>query len=146
MKTLSSPIYPCLWFNHNAKEAAEFYCTVFENSRIISESPIVVMFEINGQQMMGLNGGNKFTFNEATSFVIPCDTQDEIDYYWSALTQDGTESMCGWLNDKFGVSWQVVPSFLGKLMSHPTNGKRVMEAFLKMKKFDVELLMTIANS
>lgn len=145
MKALSSPVYPCLWFHHNAKEAAEFYCAVFENSRILSESSLVVMFEINGQKMMGLNGGNQFNFNDATSFVIPCDTQDEIDYYWSALTQDGKESMCGWLKDKFGLSWQVVPSSLGKLMSHSTNGNRVMEALLKMKKIDMELLTMIAN-
>lgn len=146
MNELSNTIYPCLWFNHNAKDAVEFYCRVFKNSRILSESPMVVMFEINGQKMMGLNGGDKFTFNEATSFVIPCDTQQEIDYYWSTLTEGGQESMCGWLKDQFGVSWQVVPSNLSQLMSHPSNGRKVIETFLAMRKFDIEILTQIANT
>ena len=90
---------------------------------------------------MGLNGGPNFKFNEAISFVVDCDTQEEIDYYWNKLTEGGEESQCGWLKDKFGLSWQVVPTILGKLMSDPTKSQRVMLAFMQMKKFDIEKLM-----
>lgn len=273
-------MYPCLWFDGKAKEAAEFYMPLFKHSKLIAENPTVVLWEINGKKIMGLNGGpmfkinpsislfvlcetteetitlweklreggtvmmpldkypwsecygwlqdkygmtwqislvynkgdkasltpcllftdkrfgqaeaalnfytttfknsskesvilypkedanagklmyseftlnqfpmiamdgpgeHKYTFNEAVSLVIECDTQNEIDYYWNALTADGgQESQCGWLKDKFGISWQVVPSILGKLMSDPERGQRVMQAFLKMKKFDIEALM-----
>jgi predicted 3-demethylubiquinone-9 3-methyltransferase (glyoxalase superfamily) len=137
---MTKPIFPCLWFNGQAKAAAEFYCSVFKNSKITSDSPMVVTFEINGNQFMGLNGGPQFSFNEAVSFVVNCDTQDEIDYYWDKLTEGGQESRCGWLKDKFGLSWQIVPTALGRLMSEPEKGKRVMEAFLKMKKFNIQEL------
>ena len=89
---------------------------------------------------MGLNGGPKFKFTEALSFVVECETQEEIDNYWSRLTEGGQESMCGWLKDKFGLSWQIVPSILGKLMSDPERAPRVMQAFMQMKKFDIEKL------
>ena len=138
---MTHPIYPCLWFDGNAKAAAEFYCSVFKNSKIISENPIVVIFELNGKKFMGLNGGPMFKLTEAVSFVVDCDTQDEIDYYWSKLTEGGSESQCGWLKDKFGVSWQIVPVILGKLMSDPEKSQRVMQAFLKMKKFDIQKLL-----
>lgn len=91
---------------------------------------------------MGLNGGPHFKFNEAVSFVIDCETQDEIDYYWNRLTEGGEESMCGWLKDKFGVSWQVVPTVLAELMSDPTRVERVVGAFMQMKKFDIEKLLS----
>ena len=102
---------------------------------------MVVNFELNGQFFMGLNGGAKFKFNEAVSFVIPCKDQEEIDNYWYKLIADGgQESMCGWCKDKFGLSWQVVPTILGELMSNPEKGQRVVQAFMKMRKFDIEAL------
>lgn len=102
---------------------------------------MVVMFELNGKTFMGLNGGPHFKFNEAVSFVITCDTQEEIDRYWNTLTADGgAESQCGWLKDKFGLSWQVVPSMLPGIMSDPEHGQRAMAALMKMKKLDIEAL------
>ena len=138
---MTHPIYPCLWFDGQAKEAADFYCSIFKKSRITTENPMVVMFELNDSTFMALNGGPHFTFNEATSFVVNCDTQEEIDYYWDKLTEGGEESMCGWLKDKYGLSWQIVPSILGKLVSDPEKGQRVVQAFLKMKKFDIQTLL-----
>jgi predicted 3-demethylubiquinone-9 3-methyltransferase (glyoxalase superfamily) len=138
---MKNEIYPCLWFNNQAKAAAEFYCTIFPNSKVTLETPMVVNFELNGKKFMGLNGGPHFKFNEAVSFVIPCENQQEIDHYWNKLIADGgQESQCGWLKDKFGLSWQVVPTILGELMSHPEKGHRVAQAFMKMKKFDIETL------
>ncbi|MDX2174201.1 MAG: VOC family protein [Bacteroidota bacterium] len=275
-------IYPCFWFDGQSKSAAEFYCSLFSNSRIISESSLVVMFELEGKKIMALNGGpmykinpsislfvtcvsddeieklytklsengsalmqldkypwsekyawikdkfgvtwqlmleelpkgkqkitpaflfanqqygkakeaiefytslfpnsfkdslqlylagevqpegnlkfgnftltnqqfcamdgpgnHNFNFNEAVSLVVNCDTQEEIDFYWNSLTKDGKESMCGWLVDKYGISWQIVPSFLGQLMSDPEKGQKVIQAFVKMKKFDIETLLHV---
>ena len=277
---MNNNIYPCLWFDGNAKSAAEFYCSIIKNSKITADTPIVVMFEVNGKKIMGLNGGPMFkinpsislfilcesinetnelwnklmeggkalmpidkypwserygwvqdkfgmtwqvsvvykegdkqqltpsmlftgnqfgkaeeainlytslfkkseinpliryhegdpnagkvmfsefklnqypliamdgpgehayTFNEAVSLVVNCDTQEEIDFYWNKLIADGgQESMCGWLKDKFGVSWQIVPTILGELMTDPKRSDQVMQAFLKMKKFDIEKLL-----
>jgi predicted 3-demethylubiquinone-9 3-methyltransferase (glyoxalase superfamily) len=276
---MTHQLYPCVWFDGQAKAAAEFYCSLFNNSKIIHDSPIVVKFELDGKKLMGLNGGpmfkinpsismfvlctslketdklwnklldggtammpldkypwserygwlqdkfgltwqimvgekdtpqqkitpsmlftqqqfgraeeaitfyssvfenssttmlahypdgdanagtvmysefklnnyeliamdgpgeHNYTFNEAVSFVVECETQEEIDYYWNKLTEGGQESMCGWLRDRFGVSWQIVPSILGKLMSDPERGQRVVQAFLQMKKFDIEKLL-----
>lgn len=138
-----NPLYPCLWFDGKAKEAAEFYCSVFKNSRITADTPMVVTFEINGQKFMGLNGGPHFTFNEAVSFVIDCADQREVDYYWNTLTADGgQESMCGWLKDKFGMSWQVVPVALGQMMGtgDAEKGNAMMQALMKMKKLDIAAL------
>jgi predicted 3-demethylubiquinone-9 3-methyltransferase (glyoxalase superfamily) len=138
---MKNELYPCLWFNGQAKSAAAFYCTIFPNSKITLDTPMVVNFELNGKKFMGLNGGPDFKFNEAVSFVIPCENQQEIDHYWNKLIADGgQESQCGWLKDKFGLSWQVVPTILGELMSHPEKGQRVVQAFMKMKKFDIEAL------
>ncbi len=137
---MKKQIYPCLWFDGQAKEAAEFYCTIFEDSKIISASPMVVTFELNGKYFMGLNGGPQYKFNEAISFVIDCETQDEIDYLWENLTIGGQEGMCGWLKDKFGVSWQIVPTILPELLGNPEKAERVTDAFLKMSKFDIEKL------
>ena len=134
-------IYPCLWFDGKAQEAAEFYCSVFRHSKIVSSNPMVVIFELTGKKFMGLNAGPQFTFNEAVSFVIDCDTQEEIDHYWDSLTADGgAEGNCGWLKDKFGVSWQVVPTILLDLLSDQDRAPRVTEAFMKMKKFDIAAL------
>lgn len=138
---MNNEISLCLWFDGQAKEAAEFYCSVFENSKITSENPMMVTFELNGRKMMGLNGGPQFKFNEAASLVVNCENQEEIDYYWAKLTEGGEESMCGWLKDKFGLSWQIVPTILGKLVSDPEKGQRVVQAFMKMKKFDIQSLL-----
>ncbi|WP_064196640.1 MULTISPECIES: VOC family protein [Emticicia] len=138
---MKNEISLCLWFDGQAKEAAEFYCSVFENSKITSENPMMVTFELNGRKMMGLNGGPQFKFNEAASLVVYCENQEEIDYYWTKLTEGGEESMCGWLKDKFGLSWQIVPSILGKLVSDPEKGQRVVQAFLQMKKFNIQTLL-----
>jgi len=137
---MSHPIYPCLWFDRNAKDAATFYCSVFKNSSIQSENPMVVIFDLDGRKFMGLNGGSIFKFNEAVSFVVNCDTQEEIDHYWNKLTEGGEESRCGWLKDQFGVSWQIIPSILGVLMNDPARSERVTNAFMQMKKMDIETL------
>jgi predicted 3-demethylubiquinone-9 3-methyltransferase (glyoxalase superfamily) len=140
---MKKQLYPCLWFDGNARAAADFYCTIFPDSKIINDSGMVVNFELNGQYFMGLNGGPgpNFEFNEAVSFVIPCKDQEEIDHYWYKLIADGgEESMCGWCKDKFGLSWQVVPAILGELMSDPEKAPRVVQAFMKMRKFDIEAL------
>ncbi len=152
------PLTACLWFDKQAEEAAKFYTDIFKDSEIGAISrygkegfefhgmpegtALTVSFKLNGQNFMGLNGGPRFKFNESVSFVVTCDTQEEIDYYWEKLTADGgEESMCGWLKDKFGLSWQIVPSVLSKLMTNPTKAGKVTEAFLKMKKFDIEKIM-----
>lgn len=146
---MSHSPYPCLWFDGNAQDAAKFYVQVFQqapgastsSARIVSENPMVTMFELRGQHYMGLNGGPHFSFTEAFSIVIPCATQEEIDYFWNALTAGGKESQCGWLKDKFGLSWQVVPTILSELMSDPVRQPRVVNAFMKMKKFDINTLL-----
>lgn len=138
---MSKPIYTCLWFNGNALEAANYYCTIFSNSKIISQNPMVVMFELNNSLFMGLNGGSQYLFSPATSFVIECNTQEEIDHYWEKLGKDGAYNRCGWLDDKFGISWQVIPSVLPKLMSDPKKAQKVTETFLKMTKFEIEPLL-----
>lgn len=138
---MNNQLYPCLWFDGQARAAADFYCTIFPNSKIINDAGMVVNFELNGKFFMGLNGGSNFKFNEAVSFVIPCENQEEVDHYWYKLIADGgSEGRCGWCKDKFGLSWQVVPTVLGKLMSHPEKGQRVMQAFMKMNKFDIAAL------
>ncbi|KQS30997.1 VOC family protein [Dyadobacter sp. Leaf189] len=134
------PIYPCLWFDGNAKEAADYYCSIFKSSKITSENPMVVTFELNGFKFMGLNGGPHYKFSPATSFVVECDTQEEIDYYWEKLGDGGKYSQCGWLDDRFGMSWQIVPTVLSKLMSDPEKAPRVIEAFMQMSKFDIATL------
>jgi len=131
---MSDSVYPCLWFDTQAHEAAEFYCGIFPNSRIINKTPLVAVYELNGTRFMNLNGAVGNNFSEATSFVISCDTQQEIDHYWSKLTEGGKEGKCGWLIDKYGVSWQVVPKILGSLMSDPDKAPKAMYAFMQMKK------------
>jgi len=155
-------ITPCLWFDNQAEEAAIFYTSVFDNSKIENISrygkegfeihgqkegtALTVAFEINGQTFTALNGGPVFKFTEAISFQVFCQTQEEIDYYWSNLTEGGEEGQCGWLKDKFGVSWQIVPSILPELMSNPATAGNVMNAFLQMKKFDIEKLRQAQGS
>ena len=138
---MSEQMYPCLWFDGQAKAAADFYCTIFPNSKIVNDSGMVVNFELNGQLFMGLNGGDNFKFNESFSFVIPCKDQEEIDHYWYKLIADGgKEGNCGWCKDKFGLSWQVVPAMLGELMSNPEKGQRAVQTFMSMNKIDIEAL------
>jgi len=138
---MTDQIYPCLWFDGQAGAAAQFYCSIFKNSKIIADNPMVVTFEINGNRFMALNGGPQFKFNEAVSFVVNCETQEEIDHYWYKLTADGgSEGNCGWLKDKYGVSWQIVPTVLPKLLSNPDKAQNVVQAFMKMKKFDIQTL------
>ena len=141
---MKEKIHPCLWFDGQAKAAADYYCSIFPNSRIITDSAIVVNFELNGEYFMALNGGKEFKFNEAVSFVIPCKDQEEIDYYWNNLTADGgEEGNCGWCKDKFGLSWQIVPTILSELMKDSEKSQGVMQAFLKMKKFEIEKLINV---
>lgn len=157
-------ITPCLWFDNNAEEAAEFYTSIFKNSKILTQSKygeegqevtgqkpgavMTVEFEIEGQRFTALNGGPIFKFNEAVSFVIDCKDQKEVDYFWDKLLAGGgQESVCGWLKDRFGVSWQVVPEILPRLLRDPDQKKsgRVMKAMLKMVKLDVEKLKEAAG-
>ncbi len=139
---MTNQIYPCMWFENQAKKAADYYCSIFKNSRITSENPMVVTFELNGTKFMALNAGPEFKFNEAVSFVVDCDSQEDLDYYWDNLTKGGSEGQCGWLKDRFGVSWQIVPTILGKLMSNPEKSQRVMQKILQMKKLDIKQLET----
>ncbi|WP_028978842.1 VOC family protein [Sporocytophaga myxococcoides] len=151
-------IIPCLWFDDQAEEAAKFYTSIFKNSKITKTSyygeegfefhkkkagtVMVVSFEIEGQQYNALNGGPLFKFSEAVSLQVMCENQTEIDYYWAKLTQGGEEGPCGWLKDKFGFSWQVVPTILEEMLTDPDIKKRerVMKAYLQMKKYDISLL------
>ena len=153
---MTNQITPCLWFNNQAEEAAIFYTSIFKNSKIENISrygkegyevhgqkegtALTVAFQINGQSFTALNGGPVFWINEAISFQIFCKTQEEIDEYWVKLTEGGEEGRCGWLKDKFGVSWQIIPTILPELMVDPEKAGRVMQAFLKMSKFDIEKL------
>ena len=139
---MANNIYPCLWFDGQAQAAAKFYCSVFKNSKIKADNQMVVEFELDGKKFIGLNGGPHFKFNEAVSFVIDCETQEEIDYYWEKLSADPKAEACGWLKDKYGVSWQVVPTAMEKMLQDKDERKlaRLTEAFLKMKKFDIAKL------
>jgi len=138
---MPSQLYPCLWFDGKAKEAAEYYCSIFKDSKIVSENPFVVIYELNGTKFMNINGGPEYKFSPANSYVIPCKTQAEIDYYWEKLGYEGVYNKCGWLDDKYGVSWQVVPEILGQLMSDRNKAPKVMYAFMQMTKFDIETLI-----
>ena len=147
-------ITPFLWFDANAEEAVEFYLSIFKNSRRLGEfrTPdksggphgkiLTMSFELDGQKFTALNGGPTFKFNEAISFVVRCDSQQEVDEYWSKLSAGGREIECGWLKDKFGLSWQVVPTALRELLSDPDPEKsgRVLKAMLQMKKIDIAAL------
>ena len=135
-------ITPFLWFDGRAEEAAKFYTSIFKNSKIESISPMSATFVLAGQQFVALNGGPQFKFTEAISFFVSCETQKEIDYFWEELSAGGEKSRCGWLKDKFGVSWQVVPPILGDMLNDEDAGKsqRVMQAMLKMDKLDIKKL------
>jgi len=158
-------ITPFLWFNDQAEEAARFYTSIFSNARIVrltryeeegaevSGRPkgtvMTVVFELAGQEFVALNGGPHFNFTEAISFVVNCESQDEVDYYWEKLSRGGDEKaqQCGWLKDRYGVSWQIVPTLLEELLSHPDpeKSRRAMKAMLQMKKIDIEGLREAAE-
>jgi predicted 3-demethylubiquinone-9 3-methyltransferase (glyoxalase superfamily) len=136
-----------LWFDKNAEEAAEFYTSIFRNSRITSTlrpggQVLTVTFELEGQQYIALNGGPQFRFSEAISLFVSCETQEEVNYYWERLLEGGAESQCGWLKDKFGLSWQIVPTALSRYLSDPDpkKAKAAMDAMLKMRKIIISEL------
>ena len=147
-------ITPFLWFDSNADEAVNFYISVFQNSRRLEEfrapadstvpkgTILTIAFELDGQKFTALNGGPVFKFTEAISFVVRCDSQQEIDYYWSKLSADPAGGQCGWTKDKFGLSWQIVPAKISELLRHP----KAMQAMLKMKKLDITELERAAQS
>lgn len=150
---------PCLWFDTQGEEAADFYTSVFPNSRILDVTRygpagprpegtvMTVAFELDGQEYLALNGGPEFTFSEAVSFQVACASQEEVDTYWERLGQGGQEGACGWLQDRFGLWWQIVPTVLGQLLTDPDaeRGQRVMEAMLQMKKIDIGVLERAAE-
>jgi predicted 3-demethylubiquinone-9 3-methyltransferase (glyoxalase superfamily) len=147
-------ITPCLWFDTEGEEAANFYTSVFPNSRIVDVARygatgprpegtvMTVSFELDGQKFVALNGGPDFTFNEAISFQVSCETQEEVDAFWSKLSDSGEEGPCGWLKDRFGLSWQIIPNALGRLLGdpNPDRARRVMQAMLQMQKIDIATL------
>jgi predicted 3-demethylubiquinone-9 3-methyltransferase (glyoxalase superfamily) len=156
---MDQKIIPNLWFDTEAEEAAQFYVSVFENSRIVNTTHyteagpreagtvMTVEFELNGNPFLALNGGPQFSFDEAVSFAITCEDQDEVDHYWERLTEGGEESMCGWVKDRFGLSWQVVPRGMEELFADPDPERvnRAMEAMLKMRKLDLDAMRRAAD-
>ena len=135
-------ITPFLWFEAKAEEAAKYYTSIFENSKIVSITEMSATFQLNGLEFIAFNGGPTFTFSPAVSFFVRCETQQEIDYLWERLSAGGETQRCGWLKDKFGVSWQIVPPILGELLNDEDDEKsnRVMQAMLKMSKLDIKAL------
>ena len=153
-------ITPCLWFDHQAEEAAAFYVSMFPDSRIVDVTRysdafadragevLTVEFDLGGRRFTALNGGPQFSFTEAVSFQIDCADQAEVDFLWDALTAGGEESQCGWLKDRYGVSWQVVPAELAQLLGDPDPGRasRATEAMLRMKKIDIDEVRRAADA
>ena len=154
IKANQQKITACLWFNNNAEEAVKFYTSVFKNAKKVNVSyygegapmpkgtVLTITFQIEGQEFLALNGGPHFKFTEAISFIVHCKTQKEIDYYWEELSKGGAKVECGWLKDKFGLSWQVVPTIISEMMTgkNAEKSSRVMQAILKMKKLDIKTL------
>jgi predicted 3-demethylubiquinone-9 3-methyltransferase (glyoxalase superfamily) len=163
MASIKNKITPCLWFDTEAEDAAKLYTAIFANSRIkqVSRYPeagrdihgkaagsvMLVEFELDGQTFTALNGGPQFKFSEAVSFQVMCDSQEEIDHFWTRLSEGGREGQCGWLKDRFGLSWQIVPSVLPQLMTSGDGARseRIMSAVMKMRKFDLEALQRAAG-
>ena len=153
-------ITPFLWFDHQAEEAMEFYVSIFPNSKVLSvnrygpNAPMpegtvmTAIFELNGLRFIALNGGQVYNFSPATSFVVDCEDQAEVDYYWEKLGEGGSYNRCAWLDDKFGVTWQVVPKQLGGFLSDPDPGRagRAMQAMLQMQKIDIAALQHAADA
>ncbi len=156
---MTQPIAPCLWFDGNAEEAATYYVSIFKDSKVLHvdrfndvgpdpDAPVVfIEFQINGQSFQAVNGGPLFRFTEAVSFAIECANQEELDYYWNTLTQEGEPSQCGWLKDKYGVSWQVVPRVLNDLLRDAdwVRAGQVMRRMLRMTKLDIAELQAAYN-
>jgi predicted 3-demethylubiquinone-9 3-methyltransferase (glyoxalase superfamily) len=152
-------IVPNLWFENEAEEAADFYCSVFENSRVVNVARyteagprpagtvMTVEFELDGQRFVAINGGPEFTFDEAVSFAVECDTQEEIDFFWERLSEGGEEGPCGWLKDRYGLSWQVVPTGMDELLADadPERAERAMRAVLSMGKLDIAAVRRAAD-
>lgn len=153
-------IVPNLWFDTDAEEAAAFYCSVFPRSRVLSTSRypegapgpagsvMAVEFELDGQRFVGINGGPQFTFSEAVSFLVTCETQEEIDAYWTKLTDGGEEGPCGWCKDRYGLSWQVAPTGMEQMLGDPdpARASRAMQAMLGMSKIDIAAMQAAADS
>ena len=156
----SHGIAPCLWYDKEAEEAAKFYCSLFPNSSIdkvayypkkalidqhkgMEGKVLFVVFRLNGHEFTAMNGGPIFKFTEAISLMVYCETQDEIDYYWDRLSEGGAPNVCGWLKDKYGLSWQVVPRAMMTMMTDPERAPRVMESFMQMTKFDLAELKRV---
>jgi predicted 3-demethylubiquinone-9 3-methyltransferase (glyoxalase superfamily) len=149
---LMQKITPFLWFDNQAEEAANFYVALFKNSKIVNiarygeagpaGTVMTVTFQLDGQEFVALNGGPRFKFTEAISFVVNCETQQEVDKFWGKLSEGGEKSRCGWLKDKYGLSWQIVPTVLNELASDsdPAKSQRVMQAMLQMDKIDIKVL------
>ncbi|HEU0252646.1 MAG TPA: VOC family protein [Pyrinomonadaceae bacterium] len=147
----------CLWFDKNAEEAVNFYVSVFKDAKVLQTVPygdtgpgkkgsvMTVDFELGGQRFMALNGGPNFKFTEANSLMVNCDTQEELDYYWEKLSEGGQKVECGWLKDKFGLSWQIIPRILPELFSTPEQADRVMAEVVKMKKLDIATMKRAAE-
>ena len=156
---MEQKITPNLWFDTEAEEAAEFYCSVFEKSRIVGKTHytegapreagmvMTVDFELNGQRFTGINGGPDFKFDEAVSFLVNCEDQAEVDHYWEKLSEGGSHGPCGWLKDRYGLSWQVVPTGMEELFADadPERAQRAMQAMLKMSKLDIAELRRAAD-
>jgi predicted 3-demethylubiquinone-9 3-methyltransferase (glyoxalase superfamily) len=156
---MQQKIIPNLWFDTEAEEAADFYTSVFKDSRVVTKTHytegapreagmvMTVEWELNGQRFVGINGGPQFTFDEAVSFQINCEDQDEVDYYWEKLSEGGREGQCGWLKDRFGLSWQVVPTGMDEVFADPdpARAERAMKAMLQMGKLDVAELRRAAD-
>jgi len=152
-------IVPNLWFDTEAEEAADFYISIFKNSRIVNVARyteagprpagtvMTVEFELDGQRFVGINGGPEFTFSEAVSFQVTCEDQDEVDYYWDHLSEGGQEGPCGWLKDRYGLSWQVVPTRMDELFADtdPRRAERAMRAMFGMRKLDIAALQSAAD-
>ena len=148
MVTVKPKIVPHLWYDKEAKEAAEFYCSIFPDSKITNITTLhdtpsgdcdIVSFELSGEPFMAISAGPLFKFNESISFIVYCDTQEQIDYYWKKLSADPKAEVCGWLKDKYGLSWQITPAGMDEMMRNGSKEQitRVTQAFLKMKKFDI---------
>jgi predicted 3-demethylubiquinone-9 3-methyltransferase (glyoxalase superfamily) len=145
----TNPITPCLWCKDDALAKAQYYCNIFPNSKILSEHPVMVTFELNGNKFQALNGGVNFEYNESISFTIPCQDQAEVDHYWDTFIADGGKAQdCAWCQDKWGMRWQIVPNRLGELMMDPDpiKANKVMQAMMKMQKIIVADLEAAYNS
>lgn len=140
--TATPKVTPFLWYDNQAEEAARHYVAIFPNARILESSPMATAFELDGQRLVAFNGGPQFTFNEAISLSVGCDSQAEIDHYWEALLDGGRAQQCGWLKDRYGLCWQIVPNELAGMLQDPDRqrAQRVMDAMMPMKKLDIAAL------